>query len=605
MKSCNDSIRFRMSVLAALLVIPAVAMIARLGYLQIGRGEELRAKAASKYTGSRRTVGKRGEIYDMHGHLLVGNMPCVTLVIDPTHIKTDHKRQELARALSRQLGKDAAELAAKLAPTRPKLDASGRPILKPDGTPETVPVRYAILAKHIPLDQAAKLRETMNQAKFRELQYQYDTMRHYPKSGLLANILGLTQGDSASDAVAVFGLEKFYNAAIAPSGGKTVYERDRRGVPLPYGHRKTVDAHDGANIYLTIDEVLQSIVEEELDSAYQEWHPQAVYAVMVDPRTGNVLAIGQRPSFDPNAKGGIQSSDCRNRIIENRMEPGSIAKPVAVAGALDNGVVTPNTVVSCENGNWTYLGKRLTDTHKNGNLSVSDVIRVSSNVGTAKVALLMGEKMLYETFRKFGFGELTGLPLRPESRCVIPDYRKWDKLRITRVPIGYSINVTPVQMARAYCALANHGKLPKLRLVDRIEDPETGKVYRLPMEPPVQIFRRPQTAPEVVKMLKGVVGPGGTARQAAIPGYYVAGKTGTSRKSMGRAGYTSKYFASFVGFVPADNPAFVLLVTTDEPKGGRYGGTVSGPIFRKIAERALNYLKIPQDPSLLNSNTLH
>ena len=584
---------------AALLILPAAGIICRLVHLQINRGEELQSKAANKYTGSRKTVGKRGEIYDMSGNLLVGNMPCVTLVIDPTHVKTPLKRKKMAETLARQLGMNAAELEAKLAPQRPKLNKAGKPVYNEDGTPAMVPVRYAILAKHIPLDKAQKLRKYMNENGFKEIQYQNDTMRHYPKKGLLANILGLTQGDSASNAVAVFGVEKFYNDKIAPSGGKDVFERDRRGVPLLYGHRKTVSAKDGANIYLTINEVLQSIMEEELDEAYKKWNPKTIYAVMVDPRTGNVLAIGQRPSFDPNIKEDIQASDCRNRIVEDRIEPGSIAKSIAVAGALDNGIVTPGTRVFCENGLWFYCGKKLTDTHKNGNLTVSDIIKVSSNVGTAKIALMMGDKMLYNTFTSFGFGERSGLPLRPESRCVLRHYQKWDKLTVTRVPIGYSVNVTPVQMARAYCALANHGRLPKLRLVDRIEDPETGEVYKLPMEPPRQIFRRPQTGIEITQMLKGVTGPGGTARQAAIPGYHVAGKTGTSRKSMGRSGYSSKYFASFVGYVPADNPAFVLLVTTDEPKGSIYGGSVSGPIFRNIAQRALNYMNIAPDPALL------
>ncbi len=591
-----------MRVFAALLIIPAAAVICQLVNLQINRGDELKSKAASKYRGSRKTVGKRGEIYDKNGNLLVGNMPCVTLYIDPTHVKTPLKRQQMAATLAREIGKDAAELEAKLTPERPKLNSSGKPVLNKDGKPVMVPVRYAILAKQIPMDKAAKLRKFMNESGFTEIQYQPDTMRHYPKNGLLANILGLTQGDSASNAVAVFGVEKFYNNKIAPSGGEDIYERDRRGVPLTYGNRKTVNAKDGANIYLTIDEVLQSIMEEELDEAFKKWKPKTIYAVMVDPRTGNVLAIGQRPSFDPNNKSEIQTSDCRNRIVEDRIEPGSIAKSIAVAGALDRGLVTPESRIFCENGLWYYGGKKLTDTHKNGTLTVSDIIKVSSNVGTAKIALLMGEENLYNTFTSFGFGERSGLPLRPESRCVLRHYKKWDKLTITRVPIGYSINVTPVQMARAYCALANDGKLPKLRLVDRIEDPETGKIYQLPLEPPRQIFRRPQTGKEITQMLKGVTGPGGTAKQAAIPGYQVAGKTGTSRKSMGRAGYSSKYFASFVGYVPADKPAFVLLVTTDEPQGSSYGGTVSGPIFRRIAQRALNYMQIAPDPAQLPPN---
>ena len=333
MKSSNHTIRIRMCVIAAVLIPLAIGVICRLVHLQIFRGEELRAKAASKYTGSRKTVGKRGEIYDMSGNLLVGNMPCVTLVIDPTHVKTPEKRKKMAAELARQLGKNAAELEAKLAPARPKLDTAGKVVYNKNGTPAMVPVRFAILAKHVPLEQAKRLREYMNKAGYKEIHYQPDTMRHYPKNGLLANILGLTQGDSASNAVAVFGVEKFYNDKIAPSGGKEVFERDRRGVPLSYGNRKNISAKNGANIYLTINEVLQSIMEEELDEAYKKWNPKTIYAVMVDPRTGNVLAIGQRPSFDPNMKDDIQASDCRNRIVEDRIEPGSIAKALSMIGS--------------------------------------------------------------------------------------------------------------------------------------------------------------------------------------------------------------------------------------------------------------------------------
>ena len=257
-------------------------------------------------------------------------------------------------------------------------------------------------------------------------------------------------------------------------------------------------------------------------------------------------------------------------------------------------MVRPETIIDCETGYWIFRGKPLTDSHRIGKVSVTEVIKQSSNIGTAKIGIMMGEKNVYNNLRKFGFGQRTGIPLTPESVGDLKPVNRWDGLTVSRIPMGYALNVTPVQMVRAYGALADNGNLRKIRLIDRIEDPETKEVKVMPYEPPVQMFKNLQAHREIVDMMVQVTGPGGTARQAAVKGYEVAGKTGTSRKYVPGVGYSKgKYFASFVGFVPAHDPAFVLLVTVDSPKGrSYYGGTVSGPVFRAIAERTLKYLNI-------------
>lgn len=408
---------------------------------------------------------------------------------------------------------------------------------------------------------------------------------------MLSNVLGLSKITADGREESPLGIERFYNQLMRSSDGKKIYERGRDGRQLNYGLHQETHERDGQNIYLTIDEVLQSILEEELDAAYAKYTPKALYAIIADPKTGEILAISQRPNFNPNEK--LNSDDLRTRIASDPLEPGSIIKPFTVGRALDDGVVTEDTIIDCEHGNWFYMNKPLRDSHPYDKLTVAGVIQKSSNIGTAKIALMLGKDVVYDTFRKFGFGERTGLPLRPETRGLVPPPRRWDGLSITRFPIGYGITVSPVQMVRAYCALADNGNLRSLRLVDRIENPETGEVYRPEVPPPKQMFKNPDTCRKLVSMMTMVTEKGGTATRAKIDGYPVAGKTGTSRKVVNGHYAPGKYFGSFVGFVPADDPKFVMLVTMDEPKGAYYGGTVSAPVFRRVAEQALKYYNIP------------
>ena len=276
--------------------------------------------------------------------------------------------------------------------------------------------------------------------------------------------------------------------------------------------------------------------------------------------------------------------------------------------------MTPRTEIDCNHGVWIYLNKPLRDSHPYDKLTVEGVIQKSSNIGTAKVAMMLGEQRVYQALKTFRFGDKTGLPFPIEESGLVLPVKKWDGLSITRFPIGYGVRVTPLQMIRAYCALANNGKMPQLRLIDRLEDPVTGEVTRIPSPPPVQMFDRPETCATLISMMIKVTQKGGTAVKAAIPGYEVAGKTGTSRKyiptrrdSNGRiierGHYASgKYFSSFVGFVPARNPALVMLVTMDEPKGSYYAATVAAPTFKATMTRVLRHLNIQPDPALLENN---
>lgn len=600
MSNNNGAIRIRMSLLIALLAFVPVLLIGRLYYVQIHDHDRYLKKARQTYTTKKQTSGKRGEIFDCHGNLLAGNAPCVHITADPSHFRNDAARTKMAYILAKHLPGTLEEYRYALRPVRQRRGKDGRLKFKADGTPDTYTARYAMLERNVSLENAEKIRKAVSVNKLPRLYLTEDYMRTYPKGSMLSNVLGYTNVVNDED-IPQGGLEKKFNKTMIAENGKEIFERTRGGTPLDYGLHQSQACKDGKNIYLTISEPIQAILEEALDEAYAKWTPKTIYAALVDPKTGNILAMAQRPTFNPNDRTTFRPEAARARIAEDMLEPGSIMKPFSIGKALDWKVVTPDTMIDCENGRWMYMGRPLTDSHAYDQLSVAQVIQKSSNIGTAKVALLLGKERVYEALRMFGFGTKTKLPFAIEMAGKVLPPQRWDGLTITRMPIGYSVQVTPLQMLRAYCALANNGLLPELRLIDRIVDPATGQETKFDIAQPVQMFERPDAHRQLVDMMTLVTQKGGTARKAAIPGYEVAGKTGTSRKYVAGHGYAAgKYFASFVGFVPARDPAFVMLVTVDEPKGASYGGTVAGPTFTKVGAQVLKLMNIPPDLTLLD-----
>lgn len=583
----NQVISVRVKVLGFLALFLFAGLIARLYHVQVTRNAELFAKAREQYTSISQTRGKRGEIYDLNGNLLVGNIPCCSIVADPSEAGTPEQCRKTALLLAKQLSMPVDDIYKELIDkTRERKEA--------DGSVRTIPRRYALLAKEVPLPLANRIGRLLKKEKCKGIAIQNTTKRYYPNNELLANILGFTNIDH-DRIVAVLGIEKFFNQVIEPSAFVYRYERSRDGIPLAVKEEK--QALDGVNVYLTIQEQIQGIMEEELDKLMAEWRPRAAYAIMADPWTGNIMAIAQRPTFNPNERSTMNPDAWRNRITEDVFEPGSTMKPMAISGAIDAGIVTPNTRFDCEKGHWFFGGKILRDSHPLGNLTVAEIVQKSSNIGTAKIAIMMGNKKLYDTLKAFGFGEHTGIPLRPETRGILRPLKKWDTLSISRFPIGQGVACSPLQLVRAYCALANGGHLVPLRLVDRVGNPDTGVVINNPIAKTTSLYRNPATHKKMIDMMKKVTEEGGTAIKAGIPGFDVAGKTGTSQKFIGGQYSQNRFFATFVGFVPADNPRLVLLVTLDEPQNAHYGGTVAGPYFRNIAERTLRYLNVnPDEP---------
>ena len=594
----NDGLRIRAKLISVFFVLFFIALFIRLYFVQVVRHPELYSKAKKQYTATKTTVTKRGEIFDVNGNLLVGNIPCDDIIADPYIISRNlTKCKNLCKLLAFYLKIDYKELYAKL--SRGTMTYTDK-----NGFKKTKKRRYAVVARKVPLKISDKLKKIINPPErkknlgFRGIAFKETHKRYYPKDKLLANILGFTNVNQGKE-VPVLGIERYVNKQISSSSSKIKFERARDGRPLVYGEKKQKKAHDGWDIFLTISEPLQAILEEELEKLCAKWKPRAAYAILADPYTGNILAVAQRPTFNPNDRSKMKPDAWRSRISADTFEPGSTMKPIAISGGIDLGIVTPEEKFDCEGGYWIFNRRPLRDTHQYDLLTVREIVQKSSNIGTAKIAIKMGKKCLDRTLRDFGFGSRTGIQLKNETRGIFRKPRQWDSLSISRFPIGQGLSCSPLQLVRAYCGLANHGKLPKLHLIEAIRNPETKRVIKMWREKPVKVYRNPSTWKKMIDMMVLVTKEGGTARKAAIPGYEVAGKTGTSQKFINGAYSHSKYFASFIGFVPAYKPAFVLLVTADEPEGASYGGTVSAPTFKRISERTLRFMDIKPDPALL------
>ncbi len=596
----NDHLRIRTKLVVAIFILIFLGLWGRLYYVQVVRHKELYKKARKQYTATKTTTTKRGEIFDVNANLLVGNIPCDDIIADPSIISKDlNKCRQASKLLAHYLKLDIDTVYK-------KLSNGSRIVTNEKGEKVSREIRYVVIARKVPLDISKELKKIIfpknknKNAGFKGIFFKETYERYYPKGELLANILGFTNIDHGK-VIPVLGVERFLDKKISSSKSKVKFERSRDGRLLAYGENEEMKARDGWDVYLTVSEPLQAILEEELEKLCAKWRPRAAYAIMADPSTGNILAVAQRPTFNPNERGKMDPDSWRNRISEDTFDPGSAMKPIAISGAIDAGVVNPYSKIDCEKGAWRYGGKVLHDSHPLDILTVREIVQKSSNIGTAKIALKMGEGLLNRTLRSFGFGSRTGIQLKVETRGIFSSLNKWDKLSITRFPIGQGISCSPLQLVRAYCALANRGRIPRLRLIDRIKNPEKSYAVKMWSPKPRRIFSSPKTWETMIDMMVLVTREGGTATKAAIPGYDVAGKTGTSQKFIDGEYSHSKYFATFIGFVPAYKPAFVLLVTVDEPQGASYGGTVSAPTFKNIAQRALRYLNVKPNPALLKN----
>jgi cell division protein FtsI/penicillin-binding protein 2 len=425
-------------------------------------------------------------------------------------------------------------------------------------------------------------------------------LRDYPNRMLAAHVLGFVgmtnlevNGVQLQDNVGVEGIEKSFNSKLAGVRGWRRTETDRRGRELVSLRSEDVAPRDGFDVVLTIDSVIQSILESALADGMKQHSPISISGIVARPRTGEILAMATLPTFDPNNPGGAPPEARRNRVIADIAEPGSTFKIVTISGALNDETVRLTDTFDCENGHFAFAGKVLHDHEPYGVLTLLEGIMKSSNILAAKVGIKMGEARLADYIRNYGFGTRTGVPLPGEVPGIVHPVKNWSKVSIAQLPMGQGISVTRLQMLMTMCAIANKGQLMRPMLVDRLEDNEHNLVAKYSPQRVRQVIGE-RAAKDMVQALKTVVSPKGTAPKAVLDHYTAAGKTGTAQK-VENGVYVKKYFSSFIGFFPADNPELCISVTMDEPKEGYYGGAVAGPIFKQIAESAARYLSIPPE----------
>jgi cell division protein FtsI (penicillin-binding protein 3)/stage V sporulation protein D (sporulation-specific penicillin-binding protein) len=541
----------------------------RLIDLQIIEHEKFTALAAEKHSHKQIIYARRGIIRDAHDEALAENVPVKTVVADASHIRDP---VALAAAIANQLEMDPRDLAD-------KLNRTGK------GS------KHIVLKSEVPEQKAEKIKESLRVANLRGIYFDQDFVRIYPNGQMLSQVIGFVDHEHKG----TMGIERTMQDFLQGVDGFRYIETDRTGKELvPYRGQENA-AKDGSNVKLTVDLGLQNILETELDAACAQFKPKDATAIMMRPQTGEILAMASRPTFDPNKPGDAVPEQEKNRSVVDMVEPGSTFKIVTTSAVLEEKLVTPDTTVYCENGHFQYAGRLLRDAHPMGVLTVHQVLMKSSNIGVAKLALQLGEARLYEYIRRYGFGQKTGIALSGEISGLVNPPHRWSKLDITRIPMGQSVAVTPLQMVTAMSSIANGGKLMKPMIVSEITDETGRKVATFTPEMVRQVISA-GTARKITSALKDVVSKQGTALKAAVPGFRVAGKTGTAQKVDPRGGYLSgRYVTSFVGFMPADDPRFTLLVLLDDPsakQGEAYGGTVAGPIFSRMAERMARYLDL-------------
>jgi cell division protein FtsI (penicillin-binding protein 3) len=422
-----------------------------------------------------------------------------------------------------------------------------------------------------------------------------EARRYYPHRALAGPILGFCNADGRG----AEGLERYFDQEIYGKPLKCLNIMDARGHIVVSSEKELTDESAGDNLILSIDRTIQYIAEKELQQGVEKWHARGGFAVVVSPQTGEILAMAQEPAFDPNFYNKYNKDSYQNRNVTVAIEPGSTFKIFTVAAALDAKVVKPTDRYNCENGKFN-LGSAgiIHDVHPYGGLTVSEIIKKSSNIGAAKIGLKLGPQKMAHYLKGFGFGQRTGINYAGESYGLVRNITSCRSLidRVT-VSFGQGITTTPLQLAMAMSALANDGILMQPLLVKSIVD-HSGQAAKEFHPTPARQVLSPEAAHTMLAMMRTVTEPGGTGTESVPPGYTVAGKTGTAQKVVGRSFSKSKYNSLFIGVTPADKPVLAIVVIVDEPKGAIYGGVVAAPIFREIAAQSLRFLGYyPQQPT--------
>jgi cell division protein FtsI (penicillin-binding protein 3) len=532
---------------------------AKAAYLQIFRNAWLSDKAADQYSRDLVKSGRRGTIYDANHIEMAVSIDTTSIAVYPRMIPD---KGRTAVVLAKALGLKSRAVKRKLASKRSFV------WLKRQVTPRESKAVSALKMAGIDFIPAYG--------------------RFYPNRGLAASVLGF----SGTEGRGLEGLEYRYENYLKGPTQKITVLKDALG--RGFDAEKESHANDtGNNLVLTIDRNIQYIAENALQDAITRFSARSGMAIVMAPGTGAILALAQCPRFNPNAFAGYDRELWRNRAITDPFEPGSTMKIFSAAAAIESGICTPNTIFFCENGSYRIGKHTVHDTHAHDWLSLQQIVKYSSNIGAVKVGQRIGPQSLYTVLRKFGFGQKTGIDCPGETSGSLALWKRWSGIDAGAIAFGQGMAVSAVQLAAAVSAIANDGVLMKPYIVQAVTDPN-GRIVKNTIPQKIRQAVSPETARTVVRILQTVTTSGGTGVQAALDGYTVCGKTGTAQKVDRNGAYArGKYVASFVGFVPARNPRLTILVVIDEPEKQHYGGIVTAPVFRTIAEESLNYLNIP------------
>ncbi|MDO7476861.1 penicillin-binding protein PBP3 [Acinetobacter baumannii] len=575
---------WRFYLLWAVVLLCFVVLIARAFYVQVINKDFLQNKANANILRTERIEAMRGVISDRHGVPLAISSPIMKIVIDPRdYFETKHLYDQITaelkqdpnnRKLKRQLpdkNLNLDELADVVGVDRADLKK------QMNARPRS---RYLVLKKEVPPQQADLIMKGNFQGVYAEKTYK----RYYPQPQPNAQIIGLTN----SEGQGIEGLEMQLNKQLSGVDGEQKIIRDKRGNRLKVSE-VIREGEPGENITLSIDSRLQYIMYRELTAAGVANNARSATAIAVDVKTGEILAMTSWPSYNPNDKNGLLNKDAmRNRGAIDMFEPGSTMKPFTISAALETGQYTPNTIVNTSPGSMRLGWHTIRDTHNYGALTVSGVIIKSSNVGSAKIALSLPKETLPSFFNRVGFGKRSAVRFPGESSGLVLPVNKLNSSQIGTMAYGYGLNATILQLAQGYAMLANHGVKMPLSL-HKLDQPPKGE----------QVLN-PKIADQVLLMLEQVTMPGGTAKQANIPGYRVGGKTGTAHKlrADGKGYSNNEYRALFAGVAPISDPRLAVIVVVENPQGRYYGGLVAAPVFARIMQESLRLMNVPLDKPL-------
>ncbi len=564
-----------------LIVAWMAIIIVRLAFVQIVKHEYYLEIADDLHGNITNTLPQRGVIYDRHGNILAMSVIKESLLIDQVLFDqvmlTDRER---AKGLERE---------TKLAQKRSYAVDKIAPILEMSHTEfEQMLIgsnRHLWIRRNLTPLMAEAIHGHLKSYDLKGLKLVEEEQRSYPNQELAAHLLGYLGATEKSDKrVGRAGIEQILNDQLTGREGE--YRETVNATGVAY-ERTYLDPRHGSTVYLTIDHALQRRAELILRQAVEQHGAKGGGIVIMQPGSGEILALANYPTFNPNRiEAQVASSSAYvNQAIVTPYEPGSIFKTITYAAAIDQGIIRPDEMIDCGDGQIAIGSRIIRDTHSYGRISIADSFAKSSNVGAIRVAQRLGKETFYRYIRSFGFGDVTGIGLPAESSGIVHAPERWRLDSIGSVAIGQEISVTLIQAVAAVGAIANNGVLVAPRIVKQIKG-DDGKFERSPPPPPRQVIK-PETAQQMVKMMQRVV-TDGTGRSIRLEGYSVAGKTGTPQKS-GQTGYApGRYMPSFLGFVPAVNPRFAIVVMIDEPTNGSYyGGVVAAPVFAMVAEAAL------------------